>query len=353
MITENLQKMADAFQLNGYDIRIVGGAVRDMLLNKIPNDIDLCTNATPQEMIDLATNFGFKYVPTGLQHGTITIIVNNEEFEVTTLRVDTETDGRHAQVEFTRDFKLDAERRDLTINAMSMDFSGYIYDYFNGQEDLKNNIVRFVGDADKRVKEDYLRILRFFRFMAMFGTSNCSHEEIDTITSIENLAGLRRISVERYWIEINKLIKSPYADEVLRLMYIYGVLETIGLDLCTHSVKNLSSIGALSLMVPDVDQFLSAWKLSSSEQKQLRYLLSDKTDYNYKNELIDGIPRRWVMDYCMIMYENHDMINDIENWNIPVFDITGQYLLDRGMKPGREIGITLASMKDEWKKTYI
>jgi tRNA nucleotidyltransferase/poly(A) polymerase len=228
-------------------------------------------------MINICKIMDFGYIPTGLHHGTITIVVAGEQFEVTTLRVDTETDGRHAVVSYTRSFELDAARRDLTINAMSMDFKGNVYDYFGGKADLEAKRIRFVGNADARVKEDYLRILRYFRFMARFGNIDQCLDEVGVICSKWNLGGLKGISVERYWLEMQKLVTSPYADAVLDCMYYHGVLKTLGLNMRRVTTANTSPIGALSTMVDEtnIDDFLSTWKLSGDETKQLS-LLVDK-----------------------------------------------------------------------------
>ena len=186
MITENMKIVERAFANEGFEIRIVGGAVRDFLMGKEPKDIDT-----------IASKNGMRLIETGIDHGTVTFVIGDDQFEITTLRIDTETDGRHAKVEFTRSFELDAARRDLTINAMSMDFAGNIFDYFGGQADIESNVVRFVGDADARMKEDFLRILRFFRFMARFNASG----DFETMMAVEaNAEGLKTISKERVWI---------------------------------------------------------------------------------------------------------------------------------------------------------
>lgn len=353
MITENLESLASAFRMRNFEIRIVGGAVRDYLLGMDPKDIDLCTDATPDEMIEIANDYGFKYIPTGLQHGTITIVVGSEPFEVTTLRIDVETDGRHAEVEFTRDFEQDAARRDLTINAMSMDISTRkIYDYFDGRSDLKDGRVRFVGDPDARVKEDYLRILRYFRFMARFGFSIENLNEIKIITSPENLKGLESISVERYWMELSKLVISPYANDILENMYYHGVLNTLGLGKPRIDNIGASPIGILSTMLDEntIEPFLDKWKLSSDEVKHLRYLIDSRyKSIRWEFALVDGIPREWVVDYCMIMWPNRGMEYRIRTWKIPVFPITGQDLLDMGMKQGPHIGIILNDLRNKWK----
>ena len=159
----DLLKLGQLFTSEGYSLRLVGGVVRDLLLGCKPKDVDLATECTPDEMIRLFEQEGIRHIPTGLQHGTITAHINNVDYEITTLRVDHLTDGRHAIVEFTSDWKIDAERRDLTINAMSLNFDGVLYDYFDGQRHLAEHKICFVGDSRSRIKEDYLRILRYFR----------------------------------------------------------------------------------------------------------------------------------------------------------------------------------------------
>ena len=140
-------------------------------MGKSPKDIDLATDATPDEMQKMFDSAGVRHIPTGIEHGTITAVINGEEFEVTTLRADVETDGRRAEVEFVRSWEEDAKRRDLTYNAMSMDFEGNLYDYHGGMDDLQDKVTRFVGDPEERIKEDYLRTLRYFRFQGRLAVS--------------------------------------------------------------------------------------------------------------------------------------------------------------------------------------
>lgn len=161
--TSELLRLEHMFSSNGYTLRLVGGAVRDLLLGRDPKDIDLATDCGPEDMVKLMEAEGVRYIPTGLQHGTITVNTSEGTYEITTLRVDRQTDGRHATVDFTSDWRIDANRRDLTINAMSLGLDGSLYDYFNGQQHLAERRVEFVGDAKLRIREDYLRILRYFR----------------------------------------------------------------------------------------------------------------------------------------------------------------------------------------------
>jgi tRNA nucleotidyltransferase/poly(A) polymerase len=168
-LNDDLRQLRKLFQHYGFDLRIVGGAVRDIMCGQTPKDIDLCTNAYPDEAIKIYTDQEIRFEPTGIDHGTISVIMNGETYEITSLRYDTETDGRHAKVTFTRLWYEDLARRDLTINAMSMSFDGVLDDPYGGRDDLQNNVVQFVGDAGARIQEDYLRILRYFRFAGRFG----------------------------------------------------------------------------------------------------------------------------------------------------------------------------------------
>ena len=228
VLTSELFTVTKPFQEQGFDIRIVGGAVRDILLGIQPKDVDLGTNATPSEMIALFKQYKVHYIETGLQHGTITAHVNKRDFEVTTLRIDAETDGRHAKVQFTDDWKLDAERRDLTFNAMSLGLDGSLFDYFGGREDLFNHRVRFVGDPMLRIQEDYLRILRYFRFYGRIALEPDNHDQTTLNVIRECSDGLRQISVERIWMEVSKILTGNHTPALFRRMYELNVSQSIG-----------------------------------------------------------------------------------------------------------------------------
>ena len=228
ILTPELYTVVAPFEQQGYDVRIVGGAVRDILLGIEPKDVDIGTNATPAEMIELLKEKKIHYIETGLQHGTLTVHVNKRNFEVTTLRIDAETDGRHAKVEFTHDWKLDAERRDLTFNSMSLGLDGTLYDYFGGKEDLIKRHVRFVGVPRLRIQEDYLRILRYFRFYGRIASEEDNHDQT-TLNIIQECAeGLKKIAVERIWMEVSKILTGNYTPSLVRRMYELKVSQSIG-----------------------------------------------------------------------------------------------------------------------------
>ena len=225
------QELYKFFKQNGKELRFVGGCIRDTLLGRQIHDVDFCTNATPEEMMSWDLPVGFQRIPTGLQHGTITFVISrisnfndliiHSGFEVTTLRKDKNCDGRHAEVEFTEDWKEDARRRDFTINALYLDFNGNLYDYFNGYEHLNKKKLFFIEDTEKRIKEDYLRIMRYFRFLVQLEFTGLE-EDFDIITHYSE--NLKQISMERKWQEFEKGLTSKHPTDFLTLLFTSGVL---------------------------------------------------------------------------------------------------------------------------------
>ena len=205
--------------------RIVGGAVRDALAGREVADIDLATPLLPAGVAAALAKAGIRTVPTGLEHGTITAVLDGRGFEITTLRRDVATDGRRATVAFSTDWREDAARRDFTINAMSMTRDGTVFDYFGGVEDLRAGVLRFVGDPATRIAEDYLRILRFFRFFARYGSGVPDPAALAGITGA--IAGLAKLSVERVWNELEGLLAVSDPSAAVALMHDLGVLAAI------------------------------------------------------------------------------------------------------------------------------
>src|SRR3979490_3235787 len=213
--------------LNGEaeEARVVGGAVRNALLKIPTGDIDIATNALPEEVIRRARRAGIKSVPTGIEHGTVTLVVDGQPFEVTTLREDTETFGRKAKVAFGRDWTRDAERRDFTINGLSVDADGVVHDYVGGLADIAARRVRFIGDAGERIAEDYLRILRFFRIHAAYGAGEL--DRAGYLACIRARAGLASLSAERVRMEMLKLVVAEGAATAAVAMTDAGLLPAI------------------------------------------------------------------------------------------------------------------------------
>lgn len=230
LFSPELKTLASLFKEYGYELRIAGGAVRDLLMKIQPKDLDFATTATPDQMKEMFTTEGIRMINTkGEKHGTVTARINDKEnFEVTTLRIDLRTDGRHADVEFTTDWKLDANRRDLTINSMFLGLDGTLYDYFGGHQDLLQRRLVFVGDAGTRIQEDYLRILRYFRFYGRIAQQAECHEE-KTLEAIKsNADGLLRISGERVWSELRKILEGNFAGDLMKIMLSLGIGHYIG-----------------------------------------------------------------------------------------------------------------------------
>jgi len=207
---------------NGEEARVVGGAVRNALLGLRVGEIDVATTATPEEVMRRAAAARAKSVPTGIEHGTVTVIVDGKPFEVTTLRQDVETFGRKAKVAFGRDWQRDAERRDFTINALSVSADGTVHDYVGGIDDLAERRVRFIGNAAQRIEEDYLRILRFFRIHAWYGEG--AFDRGGFAACIAGRAGLAQLSAERIQAELMKLLVAPGASQSLQAMGDAGLL---------------------------------------------------------------------------------------------------------------------------------
>ena len=224
---QELKILGKTLLKSGDELRLVGGCVRDYITKKPISDIDLACQYFPEKTIEILNKNNIKALPTGIKHGTITAIINNKNFEITTLRIDKNTDGRHAEVEFTNDFFLDAERRDFTINAMSIDFNGELFDYFNGKNDLENCEVKFIGNAETRIKEDYLRILRFFRFSCNYANTIDDHGLKACIKLKDQISNL---SSERIKNELTKILscnKTKSLELVTNKMLETSILNTI------------------------------------------------------------------------------------------------------------------------------
>ena len=220
-----LAQLLDVLNRDGEEARVVGGAVRNALLGEPISEFDVATTAVPDEVIRRATAAGFKPVPTGIEHGTITVVIASRPFEVTTLREDVETFGRHANVRFGRDWRADAERRDFTMNALSAGADGVVHDYVGGLADLNARRVRFIGDAKKRIDEDYLRILRFFRFHAAYGHG--LPDAAGLAACIAARAGLGQLSRERVRMELLKLLLARHPTPALAAMAESGLLVPV------------------------------------------------------------------------------------------------------------------------------
>lgn len=246
------------------EVRFVGGCVRDALIGRPFVEFDLGTSEMPDHVIARLERAGVKVVPTGLDHGTVTAVVDATHFEITTLRRDTACDGRHAAVEFTTDWREDAGRRDFTFNAMSLSPDGTLFDYFDGQADLDAGRVRFVGAPADRIKEDYLRILRLFRFHAHYGRAPLDAATLDACATLKD--GLRRLSAERVRQELAKLLAAPDPSASVAAMNACGVLEVI--------VPEVRAIAPLQILVA-LEQ---AWGVAPRWTRRLTAMLGAGAD---------------------------------------------------------------------------
>ncbi len=304
-------------------------------------------------MINIFKKASIRHIPTGIEHGTITAVIDKEPYEITTLRSDVETDGRRAKVKFVRNWKADAQRRDLTYNAMSLDFDGKIHDYFNGMDDLQNKVSKFVGDPEERIKEDYLRILRYFRFQGRLTSPNWEENVISAVK--KNSSGLKNISSERVWLEMSKILSGRNIKDILKYMGKTGVAKNIDLPIknANKVVDNDNSIINLARLVDDAS-LAKKWKFSKEEHTTLLTLVNNKdtklTQKSAENLLVDG-KNKEILAKLALLQGDKQLAIYINNFEVPVFPVTGNDLIAMGYKSGPELGQTLNKVKSAWKQS--
>lgn len=360
--------------------RIVGGAVRNALLQQPVTDADFATVFPPEEVTARCETAGFKVVPTGIEHGTVTVIVEGCPFEVTTLRHDVETDGRRAVVAFTDDWEADAARRDLTINALYCDAAGVLFDPLGGLADLKDGRVRFVGDAESRIREDYLRILRFFRFFGWYGTGRPDAAGLKACARLK--AGIAELSAERVWAELKRLLSAPDPTRALLWMRTTEVLqkalpESWGIDAIHRLVAAERAEGwtpdALlrlqSIMPPHrarIDALAERLRLSRDErvrliswadasepdpalsEVQLAQLLYRAGEGGVRDRLRHALARELEKDNAQAALRLRALASHAEDWRRPSFPVSGADLVAAGMTPGPEVGEQLRALEERW-----
>ncbi|XP_044728577.1 CCA tRNA nucleotidyltransferase 1, mitochondrial [Chrysoperla carnea] len=376
IFTPELESLIKIFNKHGYEIRVAGGAVRDILMEKQPKDLDFATTATPEQMKEMFTAEEIRMInDKGEKHGTITPRINDKEnFEVTTLRIDVVTDGRHADVVYTTDWMLDANRRDLTINSMYLGLDGSVYDYFYGYDDLKKKRVAFVGDPDTRIKEDYLRILRYFRFYGRIASRPDNHEDSTLHTISENINGLERISGERIWSELKKILEGNFAGELMKTMLHVGIARYIGLpenpnenefDIVWKRCQNnkMHPITLLTALLHDTNDAVKLYerlKFSAYERDLAIFITQHRHD-----EKVDVKPllpyqklilsfnkpkdtKEWVQE--VLKYRNDTkLLEELEKWEIPKFPLSGKVLMNEyNLKAGRMVGEIIKQLKLHW-----
>ena len=370
-----VEKVFNAFSENS--IFLVGGCVRDTLMNKSVTDIDFATPCEPLEVIEILSKSKINYVDIGIKFGTVTAIINDKKYEITSFRKDISTDGRHAEVEFSKEMESDAARRDFTVNALYADKDCKIYDFFNGQEDLKNNFLRFIGDPQARIKEDYLRIMRFFRFLTSYDAQSLDDNLLSVLK--EEVKNLSIISKERLWDEFTEILKAENPLSVLKLMQENSIFENISEGLkIEESFENLISIESkikyvdhilrLSLLFDNnskkIENFVNNFPLSSKESKALlelgemnekivsylsmkevRFLLYKIGVSNFKNQII----LNWVRDVQNKNEVNWRSLYEMANaWERPEFEMKARDVLGMGIDEGPLVGKILNELEEWW-----
>ena len=365
--------------LNNCQIRFIGGCVRKALSNENIDDIDLAVDLTPEKVKLILKNNNIKFFETGIEHGTITAKINNEKLEITSLRRDIKSYGRHADVEFTNKWYEDAARRDFSINCIYADLEGNLYDPFEGKKDLKNGKVKFIGNAENRIREDYLRVLRYIRFFLDY--SNQPHDLDIQKKILKNISGINKISKERLLNELEKIFKSKNIfkindDEFLVkiLNLVFPELKNIHLleklnDQALEILQSKDFLFWLSILIIDetdnTDYFLYKYKLSNNDKKRIKFLyqnypkLNDNNFFSEKNfhKLVYYNDKSLVIDLIdfKICVSKKDITKMIKlkkliiETNKPIFPIKAKNLIEEyNLKEGRELGTKLKKIEDVW-----
>jgi poly(A) polymerase len=372
----------------GEEARVVGGAVRNTLLGEPHGDIDIATTALPKEVMRRAQAGGFKAVPTGIEHGTVTVIADGVPFEVTTLREDVETFGRHAKVAFGRDWRRDAERRDFTMNALSMARDGTVYDYVGGLCDVASRRVRFIGDAALRIAEDYLRILRFFRFHAAYGEGAPDRDGV--AACIAGRAGLDQLSRERVRMELIKLLLARHAVPALATMTEAGLLDRVlgGVPLlasCANMIKleaalafepdAIRRLGALAVsVVEDAERLRERLRLANAEYERLASMAdgwwhiardwgsqdpgSQDLDERRGRALLYRLGPELFTDRVLIAWARSPqgavdqtwrlLASLPSRWIMPTFPLKAAHFIERGVPKGPRLGAAMQAAELAW-----
>ncbi len=373
--------LADVLALlngDGIETRVVGGAVRNALMGLPQGDVDLATTASPETVGERVRAGGMKAVPTGIAHGTVTVVAAGHPFEVTTLRHDVETHGRHATVAFGADWDADARRRDFTMNALYADPSGCVFDPVGGYADIVDRRVRFIGDAGERIREDYLRILRFFRFHAQYGHGTLDGDGLDAC--IAERAGLLGLSGERLQREMARLTVAPGAVPTLESMANAGILQMIIAGVPhVPSLARLAGIEAATGRPPDPTLRLAA--LAAWIEEDALRVASRLRLCNADRDRLIAVARRWrrigrdtaesarrewlyrfgeplFRDAALLAWARsgdgtddarwRDLVGLPDRWTAPVFPLKGSDLVGLGLAPGPRVGELLAMLEAAW-----
>ncbi|WP_454701090.1 CCA tRNA nucleotidyltransferase [Agrobacterium burrii] len=382
-----LKRIFTLLNADGGEVRIVGGAVRNALMDLPVVDVDMATTLTPDVVVARAKAAGIKTVPTGIEHGTVTLVIDGEGFEVTTLRRDVETNGRHAQVAFGTDWQTDAERRDLTINALYANEKGEIIDLIDGLPDVETGTVRFIGDAAMRIAEDYLRILRFFRFFAHYGSGRPDADGLRASARAKDKLGT--LSAERVWSELKKLLSARDPSRALLWMRQSGVLTEIlletekwGIDAIHGLVATEQSLGwavdpmlrLAAIVPPDKDRlaalatrlrlskaeagYLASWASAPVIDPEMKETALDRLLYR---QGVEGVRTRLKLalasaradvsagDAAMQKVARlSTLLTRAEKFKKPGFPLSGADVMAAGVEAGPKVGEVLKSLEEKW-----
>tara|TARA_Y100001970_G_scaffold284738_1_gene402739 strand:- start:879 stop:2153 length:1275 start_codon:yes stop_codon:yes gene_type:complete len=361
------------------EIRYVGGSIRKIINNQKIDDIDLATNLTPQKVCETLKKNNISFYESGIKHGTITAKINDQKFEITTLREDISTDGRHAEVKFSQDWLADASRRDFTINSIYADFNGNLFDPFNGKKDIEKGIVKFIGDPEKRIKEDYLRILRYVRFFLNY--SKVDHDKNVIKTIKQNINGISKISNERLLDELKKIVISEGFLKILNDKFCQEIIILVFPQLINFNIfKNTNDykkkiigqrdfIFLISLMILDSsdnsEYFIYKYNISNEDKKRIRFLSNilynnfDKDIFNEKNlwKILYFNGRNNLNDllnYKLFQNKNLDkkiikLKNFFDSQEVPKFEIKAKMLVENfNYIEGKELGDKLKEIEKFW-----
>lgn len=382
------QRVVAALQAGGQKVRFVGGCVRDSLCGRPIKDVDIATPDSPETVIALLEGAGLRAIPTGIAHGTVTALCDGETYEVTTLREDIETDGRHAVVTWTHDWMADAARRDLTINALSASPDGAVYDYFDGLQDLAHGRVRFVGRAMDRIAEDALRILRFFRFYGRYGRGSPNADALEACRA--QVHRLKDLSGERIAQELLRILAAPTATEVMLEMQGIRVLaailpelknigalrqlvflETRGLRMEGLDADPLRRLSCLITSAADAEAVANRLRLSNSQRHRLCAAFAleappmEMPQAEFRRILrrsggvvmADVLLHHWAEQRAIEARTNatqteiyRSRLQDAFSWEAPLFPLQGRDLLAAGVAPGPEVGRLLAAGERYWEE---
>ena len=376
--TKKIFDSVNKFNLNS-EIRYVGGCVRKIIQNEKVDDIDLATNLNPQQVCEALKNNSISFYETGIQHGTVTAVIDDYKFEITSLREDVKTYGRHAEVKFSNDWKKDALRRDFTINSIYADFEGHLFDPFNGKDDLKKGLVKFVGNPEQRIQEDYLRILRYLRFF--FSYSNYKHDPTILRIIKKNLGGISNLSKERLLDELKKYIKSKVLTKLSKDKFSVELFEAIFPQIknikifsnpntfAKSKIQEANFIFLLSLLIIDgsdnADYFIYKFNISKKNQKRLKIIdnfykekissfsLSEKNlnklfYYNGKESVIDILSFR-LFSLRKVDQNLLNLINLFNSKISPILPIGAKVLMEKyNIQEGKSLGNILKMIEEEW-----